>query len=100
MSAFNMPPENWAALQGIHGIVDWIHGPATKYTWFGSGYISNTYFKKIANKPMYNGPRGGNGGDQSFADCINGKASEKLWYTFGNWSTGDVDGNPIDNNGW
>ena len=99
MSAFyGMPPENWAALQGIHGIVDFIHGPGTKYTWFGSGYISNTYFKQIANKPMYAGPQ--ITGDQSFTDCIDGKSGAPLWFTFGNWSTGDVNGNPIANNGW
>ena len=42
MSAFGMPPENWAALQAIHGATDWINSVATKYTWFGSGYLSNT----------------------------------------------------------
>ena len=39
-------------------------------------------------------------GDQSFTDCIDGKSSAPLWFTYGNWSTGDVNGNPIANNGW
>ena len=93
-----MPAENFAALQGIHGIVDFIHTVGTKYTWMGSGYISNTYFKQIVNKPMYNGPR--MGGDQSFSDCINGKSNHPLWLTYGNWSIGGVNGEPIANNGW
>ena len=96
MSAFSIPPENFAALQGIHGIVDFIDG--NKYTWFGSGYLSNTYFKQIANKPMYSGP--GMTGDQTFSDCIGGESIQSLWQTYGNWSVGDVNGNPIANNGW
>ena len=98
MSAFGMSPTHFSALQGIHGIVDFIHGPGTKYTWFGSGYISNTYFKQIANKPMYKGPR--LGGDLSFTDCINENESDPLWRTFGNFSVGTIDGEPNANNGW
>ena len=99
-----MPPENWAALQAIHGAVDWINGIATKYTWFGSGYLSNTYFKLIANKPMY---KQRFAGDQTFADCFdfakdfNVKAGVwPIWSTYANYSTGDLDGEPIANNGW
>jgi len=98
MSAFGMSPEHWSALQGIHGIVDFIDGPGTKYTWFGSGYISNTYFKQIANKPMYKGPS--TGGDLSFTDCIGDFESAPLWKTFGNFSVGKPDGEPNSNNGW
>ena len=29
-----------------------------KYTWFGPGYISNVYFKRLANKPTYLGVSG------------------------------------------
>ena len=96
-----MPAENFAALQGIHGIVDFMWTIGSKYTWYGSGYISNTYFKQIVNKPMYNGPDNGDGGngDQSFTDCLNGKAPP-LWLTYGNFSTGGVNGEPIANNGW
>ena len=93
-----MPAENFAALQGIHGIVDFMWTIGSKYTWFGSGYISNTYFKQIVNKPMYHGPR--MGGDQTFSDCINGKDVHPLWKTYGNWSIGGVNGEPIANNGW
>ena len=86
-----MPPENWAALQAIHGATDFIRSVATKYTWFGSGYLSNTYFKQIANKPMYSD---GRGGDQTFTDCFleGGKPVRDqfpLWYTYANWTTGD-----------
>ena len=79
MSAFGMSPTHWSALQGIHGIVDFIFGPGTKYTWFGSGYISNTYFKQIANKPMYKSARG----DLSFTDCFNDGKFESLLIIFG-----------------
>ena len=92
-----MPAENFAALQGIHGIVDFMWTIGSKYTWFGSGYISNTYFKQIVNKPMYNAPK--TPGDQTFTDCLGGKAPP-LWVTYGNWSTGGVNGEPIANNGW
>ena len=79
LSAFGMSPIHWSALQGIHGIVDFIFGPGTKYTWFGSGYISNTYFKQIANKPMYKSERG----DLSFTDCFHDGKSESLFIIFG-----------------
>ena len=105
MSAFGMNPEHWSALQAIHGVVHSINGLPTKYTWIGSGYISNTYFKLIANKPMYEGPQ--SGGDQTFTDChgcnscIGGwKDDPPLWVTFGNFSTGGMNGEPIANNGW
>ena len=40
------------ALQAIHGAT---HDAkiGLKYTWFGPGYISNMYFKMIANHPKY-----------------------------------------------
>ena len=50
--AFRMGPEHWMALQAIHGAVHGI-GMNIKYTWFGPGYISNVYFKRLANKPTY-----------------------------------------------
>jgi hypothetical protein len=60
---FGMDAEHWTALQAIHGVV---HAPANlgiKYTWFGSGYLTNMYFKMIANKKRY---RFEEGGDLSF----------------------------------
>ena len=48
----NVDIENWIALQAVHGAI----GRALKrrkYWWFGSGYISNMYFKEIALKPTY-----------------------------------------------
>ena len=50
--AFRMDPEHWIALQAIHGAVHGV-GMNIKYTWFGPGYISNVYFKRLANKPTY-----------------------------------------------
>ena len=55
--AFRMDPEHWMALQAIHGAVHGI-GMKIKYTWFGPGYISNVYFKRLANKPTYLGVSG------------------------------------------
>ena len=47
------------------------------------------------------------GGDQTFTDCDDPKSDFDvkrgqfpLWYTYANWSTGDLNGNPIANNGW
>ena len=60
---FGIAAVEWTALQAIHGVV---HAPANlgvKYTWFGPGYLSNVYFKMIANKPRY---RFEEGGDLSF----------------------------------
>ena len=95
-----MPAENFAALQGIHGIADFVHTIGSKYTWYGSGYITNTYFKQIVNKPMYNTPEMA---DQAFTDCFTSPddpPTPPLWVTYGNWSTGGVNGEPIANNGW
>ena len=50
--AFRMDPEHWMALQAIHGATHGV-GMNIKYTWFGPGYISNVYFKRLANKPTY-----------------------------------------------
>ena len=97
IKAFGIPAENFAALQGIHGVVDDMNGIGAKYTWIGSGYISNTYFKQIVNKPMYNTPEMA---DQAFTDCLTSPPTPPLWVTYGNWSTGGVNGEPIANNGW
>ena len=58
LSEFNMAAEHSQALQAVHGAV---HGAAigTKYTWFGAGYISNMYFKWIANHPTFDFDGGG-----------------------------------------
>ena len=50
-------------------------------------------------------------GDQTFTDCFDfseliGKlpdlkaGQQPLWFTFANYSTGDLDGQPIANEGW
>ena len=63
---FGMDADFWMALQAIHSSVHNGHFGA-KYTWFGSGYISNMYFKMISNKPMYHFDMGG---DLSFTSCF------------------------------
>ena len=62
-NVFGMDAEHFTALQAIHGIVHRPDNMGLKYTWFGSGYLSNMYFKMIANKPRY---RFEVGGDLSF----------------------------------
>jgi len=86
---FSMDAEHFAALMGIHGAV---HKAAIglKYTWMGAGYISNMFFKQLANKPMY---FMGKGGDLSFTSC-----GEPL--PIYNVAIGDADGNPQAYTGW
>ena len=82
---FGIDAEHWTALQAIHGVV---HQAAlgVKYTWFGPGYLSNMYFKWIANKPRYFNDAGGDlafGGDKVYPAAI-----------------GDKDGKPVATTGW
>ena len=85
--------EKWIALQAVHGIVHRAFNKM-KYTWFGVGYLSNMYFKFIANHPTYqtymNGV-GQTGGDLSFGQRCN---------TVGKLAVGDADGNPMKMSGW
>ena len=83
---FLMGAEHSTALQAIHGAVHVAHIGA-KYTWFGGGYLSNMFYKMIANKPTY---RFQNGGDMSFG------AGTNIWKT----AQGDKDGNPVAQTGW
>ena len=101
---FGIDPVRWTALQGIHGVV---HNPANfgaKYTWFGPGYLSNMYFKMIANKPRY---RFDVGGDLSFGwvyftipltspCCSSANAADNIFHT----AVGDPEGKPVAQNGW
>ena len=57
-----MSAEHSQALQAVHGAVH-SSDVGVKYTWFGPGYISNMYYKWIANHPTY---RFNQGGDLSF----------------------------------
>merc|ERR1712226_1088145 len=90
---FNIDSEHWMALQAIHGAV---HAAkiGLKYTWFGPGYISNMYFKMIANHPKYSLEKGG---DLAFTSCTNsgGEPVPIRDYAFG-----DKDGNPVAQTGW
>ena len=83
---FGMDAEHWTALQAIHGATH-VAKIGLKYTWFGPGYISNMYFKMIANKPTY---RFRSGGDLSLGKGIH------IWPT----AQGDNDGNPVAQTGW
>jgi len=82
--------EGWTALQAIHGAV---HAAliGLKYTWFGPGYISNMYFKMIANKPIYQMVT--KGGDLSF---YSGDQCEPIVDA----AIGDTNGNPVAMTGW
>jgi hypothetical protein len=83
---FQMGAVHSTALQAIHGAVHVAH-IGSKYTWFGGGYLSNIFFRMIANKPTY---RFRNGGDLSFG------AGQNIWKT----AQGDKDGNPVAQTGW
>ena len=79
----NVDIENWIALQAVHGAI----GRALKghkYQWFGSGYISNMYFKEIALKPTY-GVVGGRDISESRPAPV---------------AVGDKDGKPFKRGGW
>jgi len=92
--AFRMDPEHWMALQAIHGATHGV-GMNIKYTWFGPGYISNVYFKRIANKPTYQ--IGTGGGDLSFLACV-GEGSSQTYVR--NIAIGDQNGQPVAMTGW
>merc|ERR550539_411044 len=64
----NVDVDKWIALQAIHGVVHKAN-IGEKYTWFGIGYLSNMYFKFIANHPTYTLVKGG---DLGFTSCISG----------------------------
>ena len=49
---FGMDAEHSQALLAVHGAVHQSN-VGVKYTWMGTGYISNMYFKMIANHPIY-----------------------------------------------
>ena len=59
LTEFNMSAEHSQALQAVHGAVHNADGIGTKYTWFGAGYISNMYYKWIANHATYDNTGGG-----------------------------------------
>ena len=61
-----------------------------KYTLFGPGYISNVYFKQLANKPLYDM---GKGGDLSFTSLDSSIPNYNV-------AVGDDKGNPIAHTGW
>ena len=83
---FGMSAEHSQALQAIHGAV---HAATigVKYTWFGSGYISNMFYKMIANHPTYDFELGG---DMSFINGDNVLLAAR----------GDSEGQPRQQTGW
>ena len=83
---FGLGAEHSQALQAVHGAV---HGAdiGTKYTWYGAGYISNMYYKWIANKPTF---KFEGGGDLSFH---RGKNVQM-------YAQGTTDGQPFPGTGW
>ena len=85
----NVDVENWMALQAVHGVIHRAFNKM-KYTWFGVGYISNMYFKMIANHAIYR--MGKLGGDLTFK----GSPCKSVVYN----AVGDAEGNPVNNTGW
>ena len=90
----NVDVDKWMALQAIHGAVH-VGNMGLKYTWFGPGYISNVYFRMIANYPLYKGVRGG--GDLSLTSCSSTPGNS---INVQNVAYGDSEGNPINQTGW
>ena len=86
LSEFNMSPEHSQALQAVHGAVHQ-SDVGVKYTWIGAGYISNMYYKWIANHATYDFEQGG---DLSFNDGMNVKMV----------AYGDSKGKPKNQTGW
>ena len=93
---FGMDSEHFMALQAIHGAVHAAH-IGLKYTWFGPGYISNVYFKMIANHPRYMFDRGG---DLSFTSCNNKATDTGNTIPIYPVAFGDKNGNPVAQTGW
>jgi len=89
-TSFNMEALHWTAVQAIHGVVHSPKNLGVKYTWFGSGYLSNMYFKVLANKPRY---RFDDGGDLTFGERKN--KSNII-----NAANGDPEGRPVAQSGW
>ena len=88
-----MDAEHFAALMGIHGAVHNGH-VGLKYTWMGPGYLSNVFFKQLANKPLY---KMGKGGDLAFSSCHKGSKETLPLY---NVASGDENGDPVAYTGW
>ena len=86
LNEFGMSAEHSQALQAVHGAVH-IAEIGVKYTWFGPGYISNMYYKWIANHATYDFE---NGGDLSFQRGKNMIMRAK----------GDAEGKPRNQTGW
>ena len=91
----NVDVDKWMALQAIHGAVH-VGNIGLKYTWFGPGYVSNVYFKMIANHKTYKHIVGG--GDLSLTTCVSGTPGVSL--NVQNIAYGDSEGNPINQTGW
>ena len=66
----------------------------TKYSWFGAAYLSNKYYKLIANKPTY---LFDNGGDVVF---LHRNFEAQLGGAFYDYSIGNRAGEPIAYTGW
>lgn len=79
---YDIGPEHSQALQAVHGAVHQSK-VGVKYTWIGPGYISNMYYRAIANKATYAKLEG----DIAFGG----------WR---NWLYGDINGQPYPRTGW
>jgi len=86
---FGMDAEHSQALLAVHGAVHQSN-VGVKYTWMGTGYISNMYFKMIANHPIYQFDQGG--------DFVFGSTRSLKMKNL--YAKGDANGNPQPYTGW
>jgi len=89
LDEFNMSPEHSQALQAVHGAVHQ-SDVGVKYSWLGAGYISNMYYKWIANHATYDFEHGGDLSMDAFTANAN---IEMVAY-------GDPEGKPRKQTGW
>ena len=73
-----MSAEESIALMAAHGVQSRVHNKllATKYAWIGTPYLSNTYFRRWSEKPMYGSLDTGVDGFENLNAVITG---DKYW---------------------
>lgn len=86
-TGLGMSPKDFIALNSIHGMISPFTKASigSKYTWLGSGpYLSNIYYKILANRPTYH-----HGGSVGF-DMKSGQD-----HNLHPFSVGDANGDPV-----
>lgn len=86
-----MTAQDFIALSSIHGMIAPFNAGSigTKYRWVGSGpYLSNMYYKLLANKPTYYWQNG-------FGMNPTDQANNPNYTNFRPFAVGDAEGNPV-----